>query len=162
MDGSTLPAVKRALVAALQARPGLADVTVSYQAPERASDVTNDSGLFDAVWLDAADSGIVAHDANIKAPPHEFDEEYDLLVVVQSLRPQSDGTQEVTDQRCSEMLAELVGVLASTNALIEKTTQNPFCIATYAGFDENIGALLPGHGTRYEARVHIQARLALA
>lgn len=160
MNGSTLPAVKRALVAALQARPGLADVTVAYQAPENALALTNDSGVADAIWLESADA--VLEVANIKAPPHEFDERYDVTVTVQSLRPQSDGTQEVTDQRCSEMLAEVIGVFAASNALIEKTSEFPFCLVEPGGWHPVEGVLSAGHGTRFEVSVHVHARLALS
>lgn len=99
----------------------------------------------------------------IMAPPRQLDEEYDVLIVAQSLLPESDGTQEVTDQRCGEMLGEIVGLFASSdlNAVL-RSTEAPFCVAEITGWRPHAGRLTSGHGTRFEVTVHVHARLALS
>lgn len=160
MDGSTLAAVKTALVTALKARPGLAAVNVSRHIPVAATDLRNAAGDFDAVWLGDATSD---HNVVIlKSLPLQFDETWELDVAIQVLRPTSAGTQEAADARAVAILGEVLGTVATNPTLGLSSFLR--CELTPTGWRHVAGALPRdvGFGSRFELRLQVDARLALS
>ena len=98
MATSTVPAFKAALLAALQARPTLSTVQVTYGAPLP-------SPADEYVWL--ADADGEQETAALGAQRRE--EYYDLTVYVAVYRAGED--QQATTERAFELVAELEEVL---------------------------------------------------
>ncbi len=158
--GSSLLAVKSGLVAALQTRPMLAGVNVSYQAPVRKPDVQR-AGVLDAVWFGDAEA---AHTVQIlRALPLEFDESYDLELFIQVLRVDSGGTQFAADNRANAVLGEVLGVLAADPTL-GITTPFVRCEVTPTSWSHVTGVMPNGvgHGSRFELELHVESRLSLS
>lgn len=160
--GSAYSAVKSALVTRLTARAGLAGVKVSYQAPVKVEDIQGEFGAYEMVNFDEADG---TFDVNVfcGASNMVFDEDYVQTCIVQVLRPESEGTQEVADQRVQEILYEIHAELADQGewdtadlglddfTYIEVT---PVSQKWDTGF-------LPagaGHGSKCELGLRVQAR----
>jgi hypothetical protein len=101
---STIPAVKAALLARLESRPGLTGVQICYGAP-----IPNPSREF--VWL-----GNVSGDQEWAAIGQlSRSEEYDLEVIVMVRREGSD--QQACTERCFEIAEELAAELRSDPTL---------------------------------------------
>lgn len=160
MDGTTLAAGKTALITALQARPGLAAVNVSRHIPVAAADLRNAAGDFDAVWLGDAtgDDNVII----LKSLPLEFDESWELDLAIQVLRPTSTGTQDIADARAVAILGEVLGTLATDPTLGLGATFLRFEVIP-TGWRHIAGSLPKGvgFGSRFELRLHADARLAL-
>ena len=115
--GSSYSAVKAALVAKLQARPGLSAVAVSYEVPKDPMNVKGPTGANEAIWLDDAegDDDVVI----FGGLPLVFDETYTLALTIQVLRPTTgaEGEQQAADTRADELLYEVLSELASDTSL---------------------------------------------
>lgn len=165
-DGSTLYAVKAALVTQLALRAGLSGVSISHQAPTKATDLKTTTGDFDAIWLGDADD-----DTNVvvfSGLPLRLDESYELDLIVQVLRPTTEGTQAVCDARASSLLGEVFGLLASNPTLGladgSGSPDFPRCEVVPTGW-RNITGPLPagvGFGSRFEVRLGVEGRLSLS
>ncbi len=105
-------AIKSALVTQLAARPGLAGVEVAYEMPERANNVAGQSGNYDAVWFEGAPEGSFDNTV-FRAGGLLIDETYVQDMVIQVLRPLSDGTQQVADERAQQILGEVFAELSA-------------------------------------------------
>lgn len=168
IKGSTIADTKAALITALKARPGLADVNISYAGPRFAKDVKNDAGDFEAIWLDDAPQLGPATGQNvvtiIKGLPLEIDDNYDFTVVIQVLRPTSDATLEETEARSVELLGEVLGLLSADPnvGLSPASYLLNECLPYH--WDHRTGHLPspPGFGSRFHLHLRVQARLALS
>ncbi|MEV0085258.1 hypothetical protein [Saccharopolyspora sp. NPDC050642] len=146
--GTTLPAVKRALLDALAARPGLSGVQVSYEMPQRAL-------AGEAIWFDE-DTETEAGIPVMKAGTKKVDETYALPVVVQVLV--TDGRDaEVADLRAAALLAELQQSLAE-NPQVTPAIQ----WAELGGWSHHVGPIGDGssRGSRFDVLVRVRARLS--
>ena len=165
-EGSSVYAVKAALVTLLTARAGLSGVSISHQAPTKATDLKTTTGNFDAIWLgDADDSTNVVVFSGL---PLRLDESYELDLMVQVLRPTTTGTQAVCDARASVLLGEVFGLLSSnpTLGLADGSGTPDFarCEAVPTGW-RNVTGPLPGgtgFGSRFEVRLGVEAVLHLS
>lgn len=161
MLGSSYATLKNAIVTQLQARPGLVGVAVNYQAPVQAEDIQASTGTSEAIWLDDADGDI--GNTVICGLPLQLEDEYNIMVVIQVLRPESAGTQYAADLRCDELVGEFLhelahdptwGLNASGQFVHLRTTQGPY---------RRITGFLPGgagHGARFEMNLIVQSRLS--
>lgn len=164
MHGSSLADVKDALRLLLAERPGMETVRFNGGAPVKATDLRNDQGGEDSLWLGNAEAG--ADVIILKALPLEFDETYTLDVVVQSMRGKSDSTQAEADRRACEILGELLGLLASDPTLGVALPDGPYrwLQVTVDGWRHTTGRLAgkPGFGSRFDVDLLVEARLALS
>lgn len=152
--GSSYATAKAAIVSRLETRGGLSEVTVRYQAPVVASDMGGASG--DAIWLDAAEGDY--ENVVICGLPLRLEEIYSLTLVVQSLRPTTDGTQQAADERVDEVLYEILAELAN-DPTFGVTAFNYFQITR--GSFRRITGFLPsgaGHGARCELDLNVECR----
>lgn len=104
-----LPAVRARLVELIADR--LPDVAVGYHPPRHHVDVTAPvGGPLEAVWLDGAASAQSAP-AGI-ASPIPLSEDWTQTIVMQVLGRDTGDRQEVLDERCGELLGEIMAELA--------------------------------------------------
>ena len=155
--GSTVVAYKEALLALLTTRTG-ATVNVGYQAPEDKADLQNTAGLQEAVWFEDADG---TDDVVALGTPLILDETYTVKVVVQVLNPASDGTQRAVDARAVAILGEVIGLVSANPTL--SVTAFARCETVSLGWKHVVGRLgtQPGHGSRFEISLGVEARLNL-
>ncbi len=140
--GTTLPEVRRALVASLGARPGLSAVTVSYAKPTGTMPA-------EAIWFgDAeAETAIAVMGGAIK----KVDETYTLDAVVQVLL--RDGRdEEAADLRAAAVFAEFQQQLAATPQPVAAVRQ-----VQMAGWAHTVGPI--GETTNRAARFDITLRV---
>ena len=114
-QGSAHVLVGQALIARLQARDRLSGVAVSYDPPRQAYDVRGQSGNHEAIWLGPA-SGTYS-DVVLCGGGLRFDEDVELTVTVQVLRPTSSGTQEKASTRAAEIVYEVLAAVAEDATL---------------------------------------------
>lgn len=154
--GSSYYTVKTAIIEALQGRPGLAEVSVLYQVPERPQDLAGPSGIADVIFLHDAEGSY----ENVVACglPLKLDESYNLVLVIECIRTDTDGTQSIVDQRVDELLGEVLGELANNPTF--GVTEFDFCRITRGSFRRTAGQLGSGHGARCEFDLEINARLS--
>lgn len=143
--GSSLVAFKRALRTSLQGRVGLAGVLVTYEPePEQA----------ESIWFGNArttDERIPV----MKAGTKKVDERYLLDIHVQVI--QADGqTQESADLRCVALFGELQQALA-----VDPQITAEVFVVELDSWEHFVGELPSGrgHGSRFDARVRVHARL---
>lgn len=164
MHGSSIAVVKSDLLAALAERPNLGSVRINGGAPTRATELRNEDGTEDALWLFNAEAGVDV--VTLKSLPLEFDESYTLDVVIQVMRGKSDSTQAECDQRAVEILGELFGALATTPTLNITLPDGPYrrIEVTPSGWRHTTGRLVgkPGFGSRFDVDLAVEARLALS
>lgn len=103
---SALVEATDALVAALKPRPGLALVNVDYAAPDKGADLRTADGRYEGIWFEDADSDIDV--TTFGGGDLRFDESLDLQCVVQVLGSTSAHTQRHVDQRCNELVLEVI------------------------------------------------------
>lgn len=163
--GSSAPDAKNALVTKLQARPGLADVTVSREYPR------DPTTLGECIFVGREGGQSVTGQAVIpvfKATPLMFDESYTLWVTAQAIEDVSDGTAASTTERAWTLAAEIVGTVASDPRLgiADTAARSMFHIGLDAEpyeFDESGGFLSSdGYGTRVVVGLHCTARISLS
>lgn len=152
--GSSYSTAKAAIVQKLGRRGGLANVEIHYQAPVQASDAGGESG--DAIWLDDAVGDY--ENVVICGLPLRLEEIYALTLVIQVLRPSTDGTQQVADERVDAILYEVLSQLA-TDPTFGVTAFNYFQI-TRGAFTRTTGFLPTGggHGARCELDLNVECR----
>lgn len=161
-DGTMLFAAKRALVERLDAR--MAEVVVTYEPPRNATDIQTLNGVYDAVWFDP-DADIVLTVPHLSGQysvtnPVHLDETASFKVIVQTLR--REGSQEDVDMRASEMLHDVVAVMATEPVLDDVTGVQSFWFLPRSA--SVTGGFLPasdGHGCRIELDVEAFSRLTL-
>jgi hypothetical protein len=110
----------------------------------------------DAIWLDQAEGDY--ENVVICGLPMRLEEVYSLTLVIQSLRPARDGTQQVADARVDALLFEVLTELA-TDPTFGVTAFNYFQITR--GAFKRITGFLPtgaGHGSRCELELNVECR----
>lgn len=110
--GSALPTFKRALIDSLV---GYVDNT-AYQSPMQPDDMNGADGSRVSCWWD--DGATIEIDEAVAVGPGTrwFDEYLTLTLVIQALGKDTTDTQEVCDQRATEVLAEVMALLSSLPA----------------------------------------------
>jgi hypothetical protein len=151
--GTSLVALKQALVTALRARAGLTGVQVLYWPDDFL--VGDDHLKNEAIWFGNArwlESEIQVLTAGTKP----VDEVYEIDWYVQVLK-EDGSTQETADLRAVALLAELQQALAETP---QPSTQSFWALIRLG--QHFTGQLVPGpnHGSRFEGTVEVRARLA--
>lgn len=144
--GSTLVAFKKALVAALQSRPGLDGVRVTYE-------FTQDYVADKAIWLEGARSA--DRIPTMKPGTKRVEENYTLTLVIQVLASEGES-QEAADEYALVLLSEVQQCLAENPQLIPEIMW-----ATVDGWEHRIGQLPKGdgHGSGFNVRINVRARL---
>ncbi|WP_017974366.1 hypothetical protein [Actinopolyspora halophila] len=144
--GTTLVAFKHALVDALRARGGLAGVQVEYAFPE---DALQD----EAIWVEGVDASMTL--PVLRAGTKPVDEDYTVTLAVQVLKSQGES-QETADTRLLELFAEVQQCFAEQPQLIPEIQW-----ALPTGWKHILGVLPTGmgHGSRFDVRVRVKARL---
>lgn len=157
--GSSYSTVKAAAVAALKARPALSAVAVTYRAPETSTEVQGESGSNESIFFDDAEGGDLDNEI-IASLPLRLEETYQLKLVVQVLRPSSDGTQQDADERVDELLYEVLKEIASDPTL--GITGFDYLHITTAAFNRRTGFLgtSGGHAASCELMLSVEARLS--
>lgn len=150
--GTSLVAVKQALVTALRARPGLSGVQVLYGIDDFP---TGDDHLEEeAIWFGEAtwpDTEI----PTLRAGTKEVDETYELAWVVEVIKP--DGSsQEAADVRAKALMVELQQALAENPQIAPEILWAVFVIRRHVPGQVASG---PGHGSRFEGVIEVRARL---
>ena len=97
-------AIKAALVTLLT--PRLNGVDVAYGMPEKAFNVRGAAGNYDALWFEGGDDGDFDN-VTFRGDGLIIDETINIDLVIQVLRPLSDGTQQLCDQRAQASLGEV-------------------------------------------------------
>ncbi|MGW5647520.1 hypothetical protein [Saccharopolyspora sp. NPDC003762] len=145
--GTTLPVVKRALLDALAARPGLAGVQVAYEMPQRGI-------AAESLWF-GEDTETEAGIPVMKAGTKHVDEQFAVPMVVQVLI--TDGRDaETADQRAAALLAELQQCLAQAPRLTPAIQW-----AEMSGWVHHVGPIGDGtaRGSRFDVALRVRARL---
>jgi hypothetical protein len=151
--GTTLVAVKQALVTALRARAGLAGVQVLLgpdDFPSGDDHLEEESIWFgDATW-DEFDIPL------IHAGTKTYEETYEVDWFVQVLK--ADGSsQETADVRALALFAEFQQALAESPQFIPEVFWGILRLRRHLTGQLSPG---PGHGSRFEGGLEIKARLA--
>lgn len=151
--GTSLVAVKQAMVTALRARAGLAGVQVLYASDdfEDGDDHVQDEAIWfgNANWIE---SEIPVWNTGTK----KVDETYAIDWTVQVLKP--DGkSQEACDVRARVLVAELQQALAETPVISAEILWGLFRVTRH-----QVGQFVPGpgHGARFSGVIEVRARLA--
>lgn len=158
--GSSYSSVKWAIHDQLAARAGLQGVAVSYQAPVQATDVQDSSGSGEAIWLD--DGAGEHNNVVICSLPLQIEEQYQISVIVQVLRPSSLGTQREADLRVDELLYEVLHELATDPTWGLSNVGNFVYLHTTRSTFQRVTGFLPsgaGHGARAELNLQVDSRL---
>lgn len=150
--GTSLVAVKQAMVTALRARPALATVQVLYGADDFPPG--KDHLESEAIWF----GNTTWNDFSIpliKAGTKKVDEDYDTEWFVQVLK--DDGsTQEAADLRAKALLAELQQALAEAPGISSEISWAQLRVRNHFTGQFVSG---PGHGSRFEGVINVRARL---
>lgn len=151
--GTSLVALKQALVTALRARPGLTGVQVLFAADDFVSG--DDHVRDEAIWL--GDTTWTLFELPVMMPAtKKVDETYELEWVVQVVK--ADGsTQEAADLRAVVLLAELQQALAEVPQMSAQVFWALLRMRRHATGQVAAG---PGHGARFEGVIEVKARLA--
>jgi len=159
--GTSWATVKQGLVDRLLARPALAEVAVSYEAPLQPEDVVGPTGKHEAIYFVDVDDDVGEQDNKVICSlPLRIDEEYSVPLCVQVLRPESDGTQYQADLRVDELLGEVLTVVANLPTLgVEAGFQH--LLATRGSLHRRTGVIGQGagHGASAVLDLRVEARL---
>lgn len=161
--GTSAPVAKQALVTLLDARIGTS-CNVTYEPPRSEEELKGVTGEFEAVWVGDVASNNVASEVMVGTPLW-VDEDYTIQLVIQVLKPDSDGTQALTDTRAAALLGELVGAICADPKLgIADTAKLVMFQVDALSWDMKSGFLpsQEGHGCRFDVQVRCTARLKLS
>jgi len=112
-QASSYAAIKTALVTRLTARVGLTSVNVLRHVPVNVDDLRTDAGTIEAIWVAGAEG--ISEDVVFCAGDLRFDETCTLDIVIEVHGTDSDDTQQAVDERCNELLFEVLADLAAQN-----------------------------------------------
>lgn len=150
--GTSLVAVKQALVTALRARPALAGVMVLYGPDDFPTG--KDHLEAEAIWLGNTTWNDFAIPL-IKAGTKKVDEDFETEWFVQVLK--DDGsTQEAADVRARSLLAEVQQALAEAPDIAAEIFWAQLRVRSHFTGQFATG---PGHGSRFEGVINVRARL---
>ncbi len=143
--GTSLVTFKRALRDNLRARPALAGVSVLYA-------LTEDETAPEAIWFEKAETEELSI-PSLRAGKLHLQETYDLDVIVQVTLTEGQS-QEQADARAVEIFAELQQELAAA-----PQPDNDIQWAKPHEWKHVGGKLGTGHGSRFEIKVRVHARM---
>lgn len=150
--GTSLVAVKQAIVTALRARPALSTVQVLYGPDDFPSG--KDHLEAESIWL----GNTTWNDFTIpliRAGTKKVDEDFETEWFIQVLK--DDGsTQEAADIRAKALLAELQQSLAEAPGISPEIFWAQLRVQSHFTGQLASG---PGHGSRFEGNINVRARL---
>jgi hypothetical protein len=163
--GTTMPVVKTAIYNLLAARVNAPTTafTLAYGSPTDATQLLAESGAGVAAWWsDDVDCEISV--PVFVAGDKWFDETYTLTLVIQGLALNTDDTQDVIDQRASQVLGEAIGLLAHdpVAAITDTSTYQIHEITPEGGWSYRSGVLNLQRAGHFEYRIAVAARLKLS
>jgi hypothetical protein len=148
--GTTLVEVKKALRDLLQARPGLANVQVSYAEPS-AYNLENS-----AIWFTVAEA--LHHETSMRnGGAFPIQEDYHLQINVQAFTLEAPDGQEIADTRAVELLHEVEQCVSEN----PQVTPNVMMLQL-AGWQHHVvvaEAEGSGYISRFEVQLRVRARL---
>jgi hypothetical protein len=148
--GTSLIAVREALLALLQDRPGLTGVSVTYGRPKTEMPP-------EAIWFDSEASADNVRLAATGGAIKKVEENYDLLVVLQVMA-EDDELGLVADRRAVELFGELQQTVAAAPALI-----GPVLVMQISGWLHSSAALgMAEQGSRFAVTLRVTAHLTAA
>lgn len=152
VDGTTLISARLGLLSALDARPGLDDVSVTYSRPK--TELANE-----AMWFgDTADADQVRL-AAMSGQLRAVEENYDFDVVIQVLTEGDEGDDEelalIADRRATALFGELQQTLALAPKLIDEVLKVE--VSRWRFSSAALG--LAEQGARYVVTVRVTAHL---
>lgn len=160
--GTTYSTVKEALIDLLRDRPELGTVAVTYEAPLQPDQVVGPTGEHEAIFFvdSDPDEGTQENEV-ICSLPLRISESYALPLVVQVLRPESDGSQLAADRRVDELLGVVLTVVAN-NPTLGVDAPFEYLHATRGNFTRRTGVIGSGsgHGSSVRFELHVEARLS--
>lgn len=159
LPGTSLLRFKQEFIAKLQARTE----NVVYASPVDAQELIGEDGSgVSAFWSDDSSASIKPM-VFTGGSAHYYDETAIVTLVCQAIGRTTDDTQEVVDERATNLLGQAIGVLAqSPTAGITDDTDIDFFAATPSGWSYSSG--VPGdalRASRFELDIELTARLKL-
>lgn len=152
---SALFVAKRAVADVLAA--AITTANVDYEAPLEASDLKTGAGTYDAVWLGDASASLSI--PNFKAGAKHFDENGNVTVIIQCMRPTKTGTQRAADIAAEGLLNQVLTLWSADPSFgIVSPVRMDFLVADLnidAGYLDGTG----GHAARIEIEFSYSARL---
>lgn len=159
---SSFPTVEAAIVTVLSARPNMVGVPVTLTGPNRAEDIQNDSGAFEAVWIGGART--VGLSPPVLGIPVWYDELLEIDVVFQVLKINDDAdTQLAADQRVNVFWRELLGAVSADPQLGIVDADGLQIFSIEASDLEWVGGSLGAdqNASRAVAKLRVHARIEL-
>lgn len=167
-NGTSLPDVITALTALPSSRAGLSGVPFTDSGPVKAVDLQNDSGAWEAIWVENARAPEI--EIPTMGVPVTYDESIDLDVVVQVLKRVTDPgdvaiTQLLTTTRAAALLGEVIGAVAADPSLgIAATAAMPMGVEVTVKSWQQVGGWLKKgdeRGARFLLTLNVFARLEI-
>lgn len=166
--GATYATAKAAIIDLLLTVTELDNVAISYSTPMLEGDVQGDTGKFDSMYwedtkaIDRFRAG-EQHNKVVCGLPLKTDEDYELILYVQSFDPdEQDGAQRVVDRRVDEMLYYVFRAIWRNPSLgLEALEGFEFFQILSANFERVTGPLgdTPGHGSGARIFFQVDSRL---
>ena len=157
--GTSVVIAGNALITALAADATLTSdgVNISYDAPVVPTDLKTEDGAFEAIWLGDAEED---EDVPLLTGGHlHRDETIEQTLVVQVLKPGTDGTQLAADTRAVEILTRIQSVLANSVDLGVTDPARFEAVITRWRLHRGYLGNGQGHGSRFDVNVQFTARL---
>lgn len=155
--GTNLVTAKAAVISVLSANAALtsAGVQISYEPPERPTDLRSSTGAYESIHL--GDASASEEIPVLTAGALHRDEALALTVHIQVLKPTKGGTQQQADTRAAELLTEVQRTFANDVALSSSALRS----AVVTGWKHFVGHLPNGngHGSRFEVTLEVESRL---
>jgi hypothetical protein len=151
--GTSLVALKQAMVAALRARPGLAGIQILYAPDDFVA--PDDHVEAEAIWFGDTE-WLESEIPVMKSGTKKVDETYGLSWTLQVVK--DDGSsQETADLRAKALLVELQQALAEAPDISAEVFWAFLKVRRHLTGQMVTG---PGHGSRFEGVIEVRARLA--
>lgn len=157
--GTAVVTACSALIAALQADTTLAaaGVNISYDAPILPANLQATDGDYEAIWLGDADE---TEEIPVLTAGHlHRDETIAQQLIIQVLKPTTDGTQLAADTRAAELLTRVQDILANNVDLGVTDPARFEAVLTRWRLERGYLPNMQGRGARFEATVEFTARL---
>lgn len=157
--GTSIVTACSALIAALQADATLsaAGVNISYDAPVVPEDLKSTDGDYEAIWIGDAEE---TEEIPVLTAGHlHRDETIAQQLIIQVLKPTTDGTQLAADTRAAELLTRVQAILANNVDLGVTDPARFEAVLTRWRLHRGFLGNGQGHGARFEVTVQFTARL---
>jgi hypothetical protein len=160
MHGTSLLRVKQAVISELQERLS----NVSYQSPTNPEGLLGTDGTGKAIWWSDEPEDEATVDVRvITGGPHWFDETVNVTLILQALGRNTGDDQETVDERATDMLGEVIGILASDPSVgVSDDSQIQLRTVLPTSWRKRSGVLTPDvRAAGYELTLTIDARVML-